>query len=280
MDTNKDFENILNEYIQSDKINHAYLIETNSEDRISLAYSLIKKIFDLDKKNITIDDLIRNNDLYVLKTKIKNIKKEEIISLKENFKTKSLYFGKRVYIIEEAEKLNSSSANTLLKFLEEPDENIYAILITKNKYHIIETILSRCQEIRYYDNIHSESKELEYPTQIIDFLLDIKSNKIKSIAFVNKYFPKEMFERNIFEKILDEILYVYYDILQYKSGLDVIYTKEYIDKIKELSEIDYKELNDMIISVNNAINKNKINGNTKLIMDNMIIEMFGGDLNA
>lgn len=280
MDTNKDFENILDKYIQSDKINHAYLIETNSKDRVSLAYSLVNKIFDLEKKNITIDDLIINNDLYVLRTELQNIKKEEIISLKENFKTKSLYFGKRVYIIEEAEKLNSSSANTLLKFLEEPDENIYAILITENKYHIIETILSRCQEIRYYDNIHSDTKELEYTEQIIDFLLDIKTNKIKSIAFVNKYFPKEMFERNIFEKILDEILCVYYDVLQYKSELDVVYTKDYIDKIKELSKIEYEELNNMIISINNAINKNKINGNTKLIMDNMIIEMFGGDLNA
>ena len=280
MNTNKDFTKIIDKYIQSDKINHAYLIETNSEDRISLAYSLITKMFKLEEKNISIEDLIVNNDLYVLKTELQNIKKEEIIKLKENFKTKSLFFGKRVYIIEEAEKLNSSSANTLLKFLEEPDDEIYAILVTDNKYHIIDTILSRCQEIRYYDNSIKENLKLEYTESIVDFLLCIKNKKIKSLAYVNKFFTKELFDRNNFEKLLDEILCVFYDVIQYKSNLDLCYTNDFKDKIKELADIDYKELNNMIVCVNNAITKNKINGNTKLIMDNMIIEMFGGEYNA
>ena len=56
----------------------------------------------------------------IIKTEAQSIKKEEILQLKEKFKTKSVYNSKRIYIIEEAEKLNSSSANTLLKFLEEP----------------------------------------------------------------------------------------------------------------------------------------------------------------
>ena len=37
-------------YIKRDRINHAYLIETNSADRLSLAYSLITKILELSNK--------------------------------------------------------------------------------------------------------------------------------------------------------------------------------------------------------------------------------------
>ena len=41
--------------------------------------------------------------------------------------------------------MNSFSANTILKFLEEPNENIIAFLLTNNRYHVIDTIVSRCQ---------------------------------------------------------------------------------------------------------------------------------------
>lgn len=60
-------------------------------------------------------------------------------------KEKSINSGKQFYIIEYAENLNSSSANALLKFLEEPDDEIIAILVTKNINKVISTIVSRCQ---------------------------------------------------------------------------------------------------------------------------------------
>ena len=274
---NSGFSEVLDKYIKEDKINHAYLIETNSDNRIDLAYLLINKIFKLEEKELTIDDLIINNDLYILKTDLQVIKKEEIINIKTLFKTKSIFFGKRVYIIEEAEKLNSSSANTLLKFLEEPDEDIIAILLTDNKYHIIDTILSRCQEIRYYDNSIYNRIELKYCSNIIDFLLNINENKIKSIAFISKFITKDMFERVNFKEVLDEMLYIYYDILQFKSGLNVVYSNDYLDKIELLSKDSYDELNKKILCINKAIEKNNINGNTRLIMDNIIIDMFGGE---
>ena len=47
MADNSEFEAILDKYIKNDKINHAYLIETNSTDRLGLAYMLIQKIMNL-----------------------------------------------------------------------------------------------------------------------------------------------------------------------------------------------------------------------------------------
>ena len=55
----------------------------------------------------------------------------------------------RVLIIDDAEKLNISSQNTLLKTLEEPNETSIIILVASEEEGILKTILSRCQRIQF-----------------------------------------------------------------------------------------------------------------------------------
>ena len=49
MKDSSEFNKILDKYINEDRINHAYLIETNVKDRKEVAYLLIKKLLKLDK---------------------------------------------------------------------------------------------------------------------------------------------------------------------------------------------------------------------------------------
>jgi DNA polymerase-3 subunit delta' len=55
----------------------------------------------------------------------------------------------RVFLIDEADKLNDNSANALLKVLEEPPSTSHLILITSRPAMLLPTILSRCQLIRF-----------------------------------------------------------------------------------------------------------------------------------
>jgi DNA polymerase-3 subunit delta' len=55
----------------------------------------------------------------------------------------------RVFLIDEADKLNDASANALLKVLEEPPKTSHLILITARPAMLLPTILSRCQMIRF-----------------------------------------------------------------------------------------------------------------------------------
>ncbi len=55
----------------------------------------------------------------------------------------------RVFLIDDADKLNDASANALLKVLEEPPKTSYLILITARPAMLLPTILSRCQMIRF-----------------------------------------------------------------------------------------------------------------------------------
>ncbi|OGS26570.1 MAG: DNA polymerase III subunit delta' [Elusimicrobia bacterium RIFOXYB2_FULL_48_7] len=55
----------------------------------------------------------------------------------------------KVFIIDPAEKMNAESANCLLKTLEEPPANSLMILVSSSNSSMPQTLLSRCQQIRF-----------------------------------------------------------------------------------------------------------------------------------
>jgi DNA polymerase-3 subunit delta' len=65
----------------------------------------------------------------------------------------------RVFIIEEADKLNESASNALLKTLEEPHPTSHQILITSRPASLLPTIRSRCQTIRFAPLAASEIEQ-------------------------------------------------------------------------------------------------------------------------
>ena len=77
------------------------------------------------------------------------IKREQITDVIKEFTMSGLEEGSRIYIINDADKMNVASSNALLKFLEEPVPNRYAILLTNNHRKLLDTIISRCQLIHF-----------------------------------------------------------------------------------------------------------------------------------
>jgi len=55
----------------------------------------------------------------------------------------------RVFIILDADRMNSTAANALLKTLEEPTGSNILVLITARLYQLPLTVLSRCQKIKF-----------------------------------------------------------------------------------------------------------------------------------
>lgn len=274
-----EFKLLLEKYIKSDKINHAYLIETNYNDRREIAKALIEKILSFEK-NKKIEDLEKNSDIQFIKTDLQTIKKEEIINLKDKFKTKSIYNSKRIYVIEEAEKLNNSSANTLLKFLEEPNDDIIAILITINRNIVINTVISRCQIIRFYvPEIINNEYNKDYIDKVFNFVITIEKKKEKAIAYTNNIYTKEILDRTSLAEFLKNILYIYSDTLYFINNVELNYFYNYKDKIAEIAKFnDVKTIKNKIITINMCLERIKYNPNIKLLLDKLIISMSGVDL--
>jgi len=77
------------------------------------------------------------------------IKIEQMRTLRQVAYLKPMVGKKRIFIVDEAEKMTEEAANSLLKILEEPPLFSYIILVTQNPYLVTSTIKSRCQILNF-----------------------------------------------------------------------------------------------------------------------------------
>jgi len=85
---------------------------------------------------------------------IRKIKKHAVLS--------SANKGRNFIIISNGDTMNTEAANAFLKTLEEPQPNTTIIITSSKKEKLLQTILSRCQQI-YFNPIHSE--------EIVEYLI-------------------------------------------------------------------------------------------------------------
>lgn len=273
VDYNEKFVGVIENIISFNKLSHAYIIEVNDYDsdyllveafvKLILCKNNVKKVSDLNCDKCEICRLVDEGnypDVLVVEPDGKEIKKRQLLDLQKEYNNKSMLDSNRVYIIKEADKLNLAAANSILKFLEEPEDNIVAILLTKNRYQIIDTILSRCQII---------ALKRKTPSNV---------DSDKALTFI-KYMLKngELFVN--YKEILDNIM------------PDKLVARQILEQVK-LIFIDYLEGNDVMIDLSN-VDKNKVvtwvlilesemkkldyNVNYKLWLDSLYVKLIGGD---
>lgn len=256
---NEDFCNEIYFKYRENKLAHAYLIETNN---INSTYckllELCKKIQCEEKYNeccskcniCNLIDLNNHPNVFTVEPDGINIKKEQVVSLKEKFSTMPVYSKYNIYIIKGAEKLNESSENSLLKFLEEPEKNILGFLLTENKEKLLSTIVSRCQCYRHLiqlDNMIDEDIEKlanqYYELMNINNICLLLANKSSSVLL------KEKEKLSMF---LNSLLMKYLEV--FKMSLSIINLKR-VDILKKYIE------------------NLKYNVNIELLLDKLVIEM-------
>lgn len=88
-------------------------------------------------------------DIFSVKADGQFIRIDSIREIQEQMKCKPLEAKQRIFIIDEADKMNDQAANALLKILEEPSLSNILILITSRPYSMPPTIISRCQHVRF-----------------------------------------------------------------------------------------------------------------------------------
>ena len=201
-----------------------------------LINNFLLKIFNSNNDQELIVNMTHPNILNIKKNNDK--KNIEIDQIREvvKFTNQSSFNNKaRFIIIDDAEFLNINSSNALLKNLEEPNENVFFILIFNSDMSLLDTIKSRCLEFKI--NISNENIEL----------------------IVNNYFKD-----NIYTKINSDL------INYYSTPLFLISLLNYMNE-NELS-ISNTSIDDLLINLINNKHYNKqdfIRDNL-----NTIIELF------
>ena len=275
-DVKKKYIDYIDNIISNKKNSHAYLVELdNYEDDMKYVYLFIKMLLcnmkssDISNSDNKIIKLVDDNnypDITVVSSEKKNKKKSSIIELQKEFNNKSLFNNYKIYIIKEVEKLNGYSANTILKFLEEPEDNIIAFLLTDNRFHVIDTILSRCQIL----SLKESSYDYSFDDDKIDFLNYILNPEDFFINYneliKNKYPDKLIFKDMLInsEKI----------ILDYISCSDDKKINNDINIL--LSKYDNRKLIGIISIIEDYLVKLEFNINYKLWVDSLFSSLIGG----
>ncbi len=128
----------------------------------------------------------------------KNISIEQIRNLNKKLFTTSHQGGYKVAFIEQAENLNISSFNALLKTLEEPPLKTTIILTSFQKHKLPDTILSRCLKIDFTSpSLIEGANWLQNSLPTTDKALIEKSLKINWLAPLN---AKSWLENKQFEQ--------------------------------------------------------------------------------
>jgi len=156
----------------------------------TFAYHLINYIFSnkeeykYDLTNLEINNLNKSHKLILNNTHpnfhlVDIMEDKKIIEISQirqmiNYSTKSTFNNnERIILIDSVENLNLNSLNSLLKIVEEPNENTLFILIFDSNKNILNTLKSRCLKFNLY---LSFSQSVEITNKILNSsILDLIS---------------------------------------------------------------------------------------------------------
>ena len=237
-----------------------------------LKYDLIKNKINSENKSYK---LLQNNShpnfyLIDLLAEKKNIDVAQIRGM-ISYTNKSTFNNQdRFIVIDNVEYLNKNSINALLKIIEEPNENIYFILIANSQKNILPTLKSRCITFKIhfsFDNTvnicnqilnQNILNELNYdlinyyctPGEIIKLIqfaeekqINLRDHDVSSIINLiieNTYYKKNIFIKNLLINFIELFLLKRYKTSNNKNLLLNFY-QSFIQKINNTEKFNLDE---------------------------------------
>lgn len=236
---------------ETDSIGHAYLIGNVSflECKQELEEVIGKYIFN---QNIIIDNDL---DIEIVEPENNNITKSQIKDLISNLGKTSQIKGKKVYIIPDCDMLSKTVYNSLLKTLEEPEENIYAFLLTNNIDGVGKTIVSRCQKV--FISSVSENQSVDDSMEKAMLIVGkIEKGNLKN-TILDKELKKIFLDRKINNSIIEGMITEYKNIL-----------------LTSINDVKKEVIINKIIKLNELLEKSYYNYNMDLFVNKMFMDLW------
>ncbi len=145
--------------MEKDRLAHAYLFEgSRGTGKKRVALQLAKSFFCRNREDAeacqACSDCKRiehgnHPDVHIIEPDGQSIKKHQVEYLQKEFTYRGVESEKKVYIVNHADLMTASAANSILKFLEEPTSPTLALLLTEQGQKILPTIQSRSQLLTF-----------------------------------------------------------------------------------------------------------------------------------
>lgn len=285
---NYDVKEYLVKSIKNKNILHSYLfLGTEGIGKLAMAKQFAKKVLCLNHtedetctcKSCTCFNGKNHPDYYIINEAGESIKIDTIREITEKAFEKPILSDKKVYIINDFEKMTKEAQNCLLKTLEEPPEFVVIVIISSNENIILNTIKSRCMTIKFH-NI--EDKELlEYAKSQLGYE-NISENLLKSFdGSIGKAIKLKDNKEN-YDKIENLVLNLSNkDLVDIMLEGRILYDKENIQDILDYIIVclySKKNVNEKYINcikyINECSSRLKSNSNFDMSIDNLLFKMW------
>lgn len=269
--------------VKLDKTSHSYLfVGIDGIGKKMIAKEFAKMLMCLDEnkycnkcKSCIEFDTNNNPDFFYIEPDGNSIKIDQIRELQRKVAEKPVISNKKIFIIDNADKMTVEAQNCLLKTLEEPPKYITIILITSNESNLLTTIKSRCM-IQYFNKI--DDKELEKflkAENINTNIVDMANGSIgKALKLKDK---SENYEA--INKIIKQIEN-HQSILDITKDAEILYEskEEIFDLLDYMNIILLKTKNLKLINCINIVEDTKkrlkSNANYDMSIDNMLLNIW------
>ena len=285
---NEKNKKILEKSLELSKSSHSYIFwGTEGIGKKAIAKEFAKKILcignkqnDCSCKSCIEFSSSNNPDFLLIESDDGKIKIEQIREMQRKIAEKPIISDKKVYIINDADKMTTEAQNCLLKTLEEPPEYITIILICSNENNLLSTIKSRCTRM-YFEPI--EINEVKKYIKGINISKDINENILnlsqgiigKAIKLVENQSLYENIEKlleDLTKKDLIDIIKMSEEI--YKSKEEIESILEYMNVVAlELSKKNIKYIR-FIETIEETKKRLKANSNYDMCIDNMLFNIW------
>lgn len=284
---NDKIKELLETSIKNNKVSHSYLfVGMSGIGKKMIAKEFAKAILCLSEnkycnncKSCIEFDSNNNPDFFCLEPDGNSIKIDMIRELQKNIQEKPIISSRKVYIINDADKMTKDAQNCLLKTLEEPPEFASIILVGENENEILATIKSRCM-ILHFNPIDDEKMKnylsKNYNMQVSSNQLDLFQGSIgKAISLKDKqdtYLKIEELIENMENKNIINI--VKQAEILYKSKDEISEMLDYINIILLKKAKKDKRYTNCIQIVENTKRRLNQNANYDMSIDNMLFNMW------
>ena len=278
---------LLQESIRSGKVSHSYLfIGQAGIGKKMIAEEFAKSILCLNDtkycnncKSCIEFNSHNNPDFFIVMPDGNSIKIEQIRNMQRGIQEKPIISTKKVYIIDNADKMKPEAQNALLKTLEEPPEFVTIILIGENENEFLATIKSRCMILHFNQISNSDIKrylENNYNMNVTSNMLEVFQGSIgKAIELKDRQEDYLTIEQAI-ENLENE------DLIDLIKKLDILYTSkdEILDMLDYINIILLKKskedvkYTDCIKIVENTKRRISQNANYDMSIDNMLFNIW------
>jgi DNA polymerase-3 subunit delta' len=250
-------------------------------------------------------------DVFFIKPEENSIKVDTIRYITNEINIRPYEANKKIFIIDQADKMTAAAQNAFLKTLEEPPLYGLFILIASQQQELLPTIVSRCNIVRFNKENRNTIKNYlmfehdisEKEAEVLAHIADgnfAQANKLTNNEYLNfrretiqeiekiltiKGFEVieefEFFDKNKdnIEEILKILLSYMRDLLVFKATKDASFIKniDFLNRIQEMeSRLTINKLNNIINRIEQFNSQINSNINYQLAVENLFLDMAGG----